>query len=256
MGNFVDLIVSKFMTHQSVSRFLLIVVAAMATLTISSSAFAQDDRETARDTGPVVRHQLLYRSTRLEVAPLAGMTVNDAYMRNAILGASLSYHLTNSIGLNVVGGYGVTQFGTDLRDNLENRLGDVDDISYSYVQALVGAELTYAPIIGKFSIFNGAITDFDIHLIGGFGFVFEAAEAAAEGGEVDPELEGLRPAPTLGIGTRFFLSDGMAATLQVRDYLYSRSEISTLTADPEFKNNVMVTLGLSFFLPQEVKISR
>jgi outer membrane beta-barrel protein len=249
------------MTRQTVCRLLTLAALTLAMLVPASSAFAQQEHETARESGPVIRHQLLYRSTRFELAPMFGMTLNDAYLRNGIIGAQLSYHLTNSWGVSLVGGFGLAQFDTDLRERLEtsvntNRPDRLDEISYSYVNFIGGLEVSYVPIVGKFSLFNSAITNFDIHLIGGFGGVLEAAETAAENGQVDEQLEGFRPAPVLGAGARFFMGDGLSANIQVRDYLYSRSEISTLTANPEFKNNVMVTLGLSFFFPQDVKISR
>lgn len=256
-----QLTVRKSMTRQTVCRLLTLATLALALMVPASSAFAQDEHETAREAGPVIRHQLLYRSTRFELAPMFGMTLNDAYLRNGIVGAQLSYHLTNTWGVSLVAGGGVTQFDTDLRERLEERVtasrpNELNEISYSYVQFVGGLEVSYVPIVGKFSLFNSAITNFDIHLIGGFGGVLEAAETAAENGQVDEQLEGFRPAPVLGAGARFFMGDGISANVQVRDYLYSRSEISTLTANPEFKNNVLVTMGLSFFFPQDVKISR
>jgi outer membrane beta-barrel protein len=257
----VQLTVRKFMMRQTVCRLLMLATLVLALLVPASSAFAQEDHETAREAGPVIRHQLLYRSTRFELAPMLGMTLNDAYVRNGIVGAQLSYHLTNNWGVSLVAGAGALQFDTDLRERLEDtvsatRPDELGDISYSYVQFVGGLEVSYVPIVGKFSLFNSAITNFDIHLIGGFGGVLEAAATAADNGQVDEQLEGFRPAPVLGIGTRFFMSDGISVNVQVRDYLYSRSEISTLTANPEFKNNVLVTMGVSFFFPQEVQISR
>lgn len=249
------------MTRQTVCRLFTLLAICAASFAFDSEAFAQENRENARDSGSVIRHQLLYRSTRLEVAPLIGVTLNDAYLRNGIAGAAVSYHLTNDWGLSVVGGYGLTQLDTDLRESVEAKLQEnnsesLNELSYSYVKWLIGAEVSYVPIVGKFSLFNSIITNYDIHLVAGFSFIGESAMAATDGGEVDEQLEGLRPAPTIGLGTRLFLSDGISANLEVRDYLYSRSEVSTLTSDPEFKNNVMVTLGMSFFFPQEVKISR
>ncbi len=245
------------MMRQTVRLLTIALLISVATLA-STSAFAETGHATSRETGPVIRHQLLYRSTRVELSPFLGMTVGDAYLRNGLVGASLSYHLTNSWGLSAVGGFGVTQFDTDLRTNLESKLGQqrLQNLSYSYLQWLAGLEIAWVPIVGKFSIFNSAITNYDIHIMGGFSFVGQAAQAATSNGTTDPELEGLRPAPSLGLGMRLFLSDGISANLDVRDYLFSRAEVSSLTASPEFKNNVLVSLGVSFFFPQTVKISR
>lgn len=244
------------MMDRIVSRLLIAALAAGLFFCTGSTAAAQDDeRETAREEGPVVRHQLLYRSTRVELVPMLGITLGDAYTRNLMGGASASYHLTNSFGFTLMGAGGFANLETSLRENVEQTV-DTSDLSYSHIQGLAGLELSYAPITGKFSIFNDLITDFDFHLLGGFALVFEGAEPAADGGEVDATLEGMRPAPQVGLGARFFLGDGMALNLQLRNYLYSTADVSTDSVDPEFKNNTLFTLGMSFFLPQEVKISR
>lgn len=249
------------MMCQSLRRLLVALLVATATVASADVAFAQSEHETARETGPVIRHKVLYRSTRFELAPLVGMTLNDSYMSNMMAGASLSYHLTNNWGLSLVGAYGVTQFDTELRENTEavlkqNAPSTLNKTSYSYIQWLVGAEVSYVPIVGKFSLFNSLIANYDFHLIGGFAFVGEEGVAAVDGHDADPQLAGLRPAPVIGVGARLFLSDGISANLQVRDYLYNRTEVSTGSSNPEFSNNIMVSVGVSFFLPQGVKISR
>jgi len=250
-----------FQSLRSLSVALLVASASVASADVAFAQSEQSEHETARESGPVIRHKVLYRSTRFEAAPLVGMTVNDAYISNLMAGVSLSYHLTNNWGLNLVGAYGVSQFDTELRTNTETVLAQnapatLDKTSYSYIQWLVGLEVGYVPIVGKFSLFNSVIANYDIHLIGGFAFVGEEGVAAVDGQEPDPQLSGLRPAPVIGVGARLFLSDGISANLQVRDYLYNRTEISTGTSNPEFSNNLLVTVGLSFFLPQGVKISR
>lgn len=246
------------MKRHTAIRPLLILLVAATCLFVAPSAFAQAGPDSARESGPIVRHKLLYRSTRFELAPLFGVTLNDAYLRNAITGATLSYHLTNEFGLSLVGGFGVTQFDTNLRENVQATLGDqaLEDVSYSYIQWLAGLEFSYVPIFGKFSMFQSTIVNYDIHLMGGLTLISQGATPALENGTVDPALEGLKPAPTIGIGTRFFLGEGISADLEVRDYIYSRSEVSSLTSDAELKNNVMVSFGFSFFFPQDVKISR
>jgi outer membrane beta-barrel protein len=249
------------MMCQSLRCLIIALLAIAASVAGADVAFAQSERETAREAGPVIRHKVLYRSTRLEFAPLVGITVNDAYVRNLVTGAALSYHLTNEWGLSVMGGYGVTQFDTELRTNTEavleqNSPTSLQELSYSYIKWLVGAEISYVPIVGKFSLFDSLIANYDIHLLAGFSFVGEGAVPAVPGNEVDPQLEGLRPAPVIGLGARLFLSDGISANLEVRDFMYNRSEVSTRSANPEFRNNVMVSVGLSLFLPQAVSISR
>lgn len=249
------------MMCQSLRCLLIALLVVTATAVGAAPAFAQSEHDTALDSGSVVRHKILYRSTRFEAAPLVGMTLNDSYIRNLMAGVSLSYHLTNEWGLNLVGAYGVAQFDTEMRENTEAVLNEhqpstLDDLSYSHLEWLAGLELSYVPLVGKFSMFNSVFANYDIHLIAGFAFVNEVAVPAVDGQEVDAQLEGLRPAPVLGVGARLFLSDWISANLQVRDYLYTRAEVSTHGATPEFRNNIMVTGGFSFFLPTEASISR
>lgn len=251
------------MMCQSLSRLSVALLVATATVASADVAYAQSEKEydTARETGPVIRHKVLYRSTRFEASPLIGMTLNDSYMTNMMAGVSLSYHLTNNWGLSLVGAYGVTQIDTDLRTNTEevlkqNAPDTLSKTSYSYIKWLAGAEVSYVPIVGKFSFFNSATAHYDIHLVGGFSFVGEEGVSAVDGRDPDPQLTGLRPAPVLGLGARMFVSDGISLNLDVRDYLYNRTEVSTGSSDPEFTNNILVSVGVSFFLPQGVKISR
>ena len=251
-------------THLSrLSRLLLLVLLAGAFVAAHpADAVAQDDEavaETSRESGPIVRRKLLYRSTRTEIAPVVGMTLADAFLRNGLVGLNLGYHLTNEFSFGVTAGYGVLQMETNLYENMQQTLeGDprLDDISLSYIQWLASLEFSYVPIFGKFSIADSLISNYDIHLLIGPVFVGEQVVAAAEGGETDDALAGLRPGLNAGIGMRFFMSDGFSLNLQVRDLIYSRAEVSAQTGDPELSNTVLVSLSGSFFFPGEVKISR
>lgn len=246
-----------------VARLLLLLLAATTFVVVDAGdAVAQDDEaaaETARESGPIVRRKLLYRSTRTEVAPVVGMTLADAFLRNGLVGANLSYHLTNEFSFGVTGAYGVLQMETNLHENLQARLEDeprLEDISFSHIQWLASLEFSYVPLFGKFSVADSLISNYDLHLLIGPVFVGEEVVAATDGGETDDSLAGLRPGLSAGIGMRFFMSDGFSLNLQVRDLIYSRAEVSAQTGDPELSNTVLISLSGSFFFPGEVKISR
>ena len=64
-------------------------------------------------------------------------------------------------------------------------------------------------------------------------------------------------APTVGIGSRFFISQNLAINLQVRDYFYKRAENvvpiqengqTTYAKDESWRNHFFLTLSVSFFL--------
>jgi outer membrane beta-barrel protein len=233
----------------------------------SAPAFAQDEpeeaRETALEVGPMVRRKLLYRSTRLEVAPFFGMTLADPYTRNGIVGASVNFHLTNEFGIGLTAGFGALQLATDLRTNMDAELNKsanrgADQLAYSHIGWMAALEGSYVPIFGKFSILDGVILNYDLHLIFGAAFIGQKAESVVPNGTVtDTSLVGNRVAPNVGIGFRFFVSDFVSINLDLRDLIYSRAELGDgSTGADQLTNNFLMSLGVSFFLPSEVKVSR
>ena len=251
------------MNRKSIWRVLLAGLVVAGTVLVAGPAAAQDEgeSETARETGPIVRHKLLYRSTRVELTPLVGMTVNDAFLRNGVVGAQFAYHLTNEFGIAFTGGYSPVQLKTDLYNNVEAELeneadSNFEEASFSYIQWMAGLEIQYVPIFGKFSLSQSLISNYDIHLLLGISAIGQNAQSAVDGNDPDPQLSGINPSPMIGLGFRLFTSDALAITVQARDYLYSRAVVSTGTADADLTNNFFVSVGASFFFPGEVKISR
>lgn len=225
-------------------------LAAIFSLLVVSEAYAQ--RNTSLDEGPIVRRKLLFRSSRFEAGVRLGASVGDSYKRNLLAGLDLNYYLTNEFGLGVTASYGALQLDTDLLEQINASGSGGDDISYASTMMLFDAHLSYVPIYGKFSILKSTIINYDIHLIGGFGGALIQSEGPGD------KLAGFKPAPVFGGGVRIFLSDSIALVVDVRDYLYSAADLQEGDADPvtEFRNNVVTNLGVSFFFPGEVKVSR
>lgn len=211
--------------------------------------------------GDMVRRKLLYRSTRFEVAPQIGFTIADSYRRNMLVGASALYHLTNEFSIGATGNFGVVQFGTDLSDNLEQTLevrnpAALAEVSYSYIQWQADLGLQYVPIFGKFTILKSTTLNYDIHMGAGVTVVGEAVEAAIDGGAEDDAISGTKPGGLLQFGARLYLSDMLSLNFEMKNLFYSRADISRGTVDSSFRNRVVLAVGLGFFLPGEVKISR
>ena len=254
------------MNHRKM-RWMMALLVALVALGAAPSAFAQDvedddDRETAFEDGPIVRRKLLYRSTRFEVAPQLGVTINDAFRRNMLVGANFAYHLTNSFGIAASAGYGILQFDTNLSESIETELAAENeellaDISYSYIEWMADLGLSYVPIFGKFSLLKSATVNYDINLTAGVSVVNEAVDPAIEGGSIDESIGGIRPGGFVGVGMRLFLSDGLSLNFQLKDLIYNRAEISSRNlGEAEIANTFVGFVGVSLFLPGEVKISR
>ncbi len=231
----------------------------------------EEQEESALETGPSVRRKVLYRSTRLELAPMVGTTTSGAYLRDVVTGVNLNYYLTNAVGIGLVGGYSPLHLETDLARNVKSSLESNDserleNLQFSFLQWLAGVEFKFVPIFGKFSLMNSSVAHYDVHLMGGMTMIGRGvceANSVGEscsgntvsGGETEFNT-GMIPAGTIGAGFRLFFGDAYALNLQARTHLYRRAEASTGNADPEFSSNMFVNLGFSMFFPQTVKISR
>ncbi len=248
-----------------------VVVAIVAALGVMISAEGQEayaldvevqEEEIASlEEGPIVRRQLLHRASRLELEPRLAFTLNDAYIRNGLVGLSASYYLNDSFGFTGSGGFGVLGMDTSLRESFEAELAEenpdaAQETSYSRIGFLVDGGLIWVPAFGKLSFLNSAFTHYDVHLIGGMALVNERVEAAVSGGEEDGQLEGMRPAGMFGAGLRLFMSEQFSLNFQVRNYLFPRAEVSQQDVDPSLSNTVMFTVGLGIFAPSDVSISR
>ncbi|MEZ4462302.1 MAG: outer membrane beta-barrel domain-containing protein [bacterium] len=233
-------------------------LAILGLVAILAPTVAMAEEDAAVSGGDIVRRKLLYRSTRFEVAPQINFTLADSFRRNMLVGAGIAYHLTNEWSFQASANYGVLQLETDLSKNLGTTLNaaQLQDVSYSYIQLQGDVGLAYVPIFGKFSVLSSTSLSYDFHVSAGVAFVNEKAEAAVANGNIDQSLEGFRPGGYLQFGVRLFIGDGMSLTVDLKNLLYNRVEISRGSATPEFQDTVTLGVGLSFFLPGEVKISR
>ncbi len=113
------------------------------------------------------------------------------------------------------------------------------------------------PIFGKFSLLKSTTFNYDINLTAGVSVVDEKVDPAVEGGNVDEGIGGIRPGGFVALGMRLFLSDMVSLNFQLKDLIYSRAELSANNrGEPEISNTLVGYLGVSVFLPGEVKISR
>ena len=240
-------------------RPIALAIASVTALLVVTTAAQQADAQQRRaslDEGPIVRRKLLYRSSRFELMPTLGMTLNDSYKRNAMVGLDANFYLTNEFGLGITGLFSPLQLNTDLFDQIESSADPEvrDELSYAIVTGLFDVHVTYVPIFGKFTFLRNII-DYDVHLICGFG----GALIGADGQRADDaEFTGFKPAPVIGGGGRLFLRDSFALTLDVKDYIYSAADSQTGATRPEteLRDNFVISLGFSFFLPGDVPVSR
>ena len=209
------------------------------------------------EEGDAIRNRRLLRGGRFELTPAFGITLNDAYQRNLLLGGHLAYHLTDEWGLGVTGFLGVG-LQTPLADEVNSQRPEkVDgDDAFASLGYLASVDVYYTPIIGKFALFGRNVLNYDFHVLLGMG----AAQITGTS-----EVEKLSIAPVAGVGIRTFVNDFLAINVELRDYIYS-SALNAVTekdadgeedvdSSSEISNNFAIIIGIALYLPQQPKLS-
>lgn len=215
---------------------------------LASSAVAQ---ERSLDEGPIVRRQLLYRSDRLELAPSIGHTLNDPYLRHLFVNLGINYHLTNTFSLGLTAGWGGIQYNSNILDEIEATQPSIArDLDFAETTLLANFHLGWVPYYGKFNFLSETTVNFDLHLIGGIAGALLSSDS--------DDLSGFKFGPAIGVGMRFFFDGDMALNLELVDHMYSFAEVQREGAPPEeeFTHTVMFTLGVSFFVTGDLRVSR
>lgn len=178
----------------------------------------------------VIQRKPFLRRERVEFAPYIGTNVNDALVNAFLAGGSLNYHLTETMAF---GAYGGVSLGseTDLFDQVISDYALFAQVSQ--VQWYGGVQFQYAPIYGKFAMFNTWIIPWDIYTTLGAGWT-------------KTQLDG-HVTLTAGAGSRFFMSRWFTLNVEMRDYIYNED----YPGGSELVNNLVFSAGVSFFLPPD-----
>jgi outer membrane beta-barrel protein len=163
----------------------------------------------------VVPRKAFLKAYRLELQPLVGLTVNDNLIRHYVLGGDINFFLSDVIWIGVEGQYFIHQL-----TNQEELVGSEYNRAPTLNQYLYGGSFNfgYAPIYGKFALFNRSILSWEIWATGGLGATFTQVIPR------DPVNDGLIFKNTdltvnVGIGSRFFLLDWLTVNFALRDYI-------------------------------------
>ena len=178
----------------------------------------------------VIQRRPFLRRGRVEFSPSIGTNINDSLVNAFLAGASLNYHLTEVMA---VGAYGGVSLGseTDLFDQVIEDYGLFAQIAQ--VQWYGGLHFQYAPVYGKFALFNTWIIPWDIYALLGAGYT-------------KTELAG-HPTLSAGAGSRFFMNRWFTLNVELRDHIYNED----YPGGSELVNNLVFNAGVSFFLPPD-----
>lgn len=234
--------------RKSLKRILSLLAAGSALFASTERAEAQEIQLTGPLAGaPAVRKLRLYREGRFEFAPTVTFTLLDEYQRTILLGARLTYNLTDWFGIGAWGAYGgLIRIPTSLTDHIQdvNKERRADPEAYmstvsgkilapnlgadlkeqlGAIDWVLAPQLTFTPFRGKIALFQSIYVDTDLYVFGGPAFIGVSERKECEKGScaVDPTQSFERAsrtaiAPTLGLGLTFYAAKWAGIGLEYR----------------------------------------
>lgn len=213
----------------------------LLTLLIALPAAAQQRSNKQGDTIHVIQRRPVLQKGRLDLAPRFGVSVNDSMYRSFKVGANANYHFTERF---YVGGLfewynfgGLLGGTTAMYEDVHRQSRTAPDSAV--LNWAAGAELGFAPIVGKFALFNRGILFYDVSLSAGG--VWTDSESVAI-----PTSKGGAGA-TVSLSARVFLNRWMAVNLEVRDIMFM-GHLQGLP-DSTLTHVVTTSFGFNFYIP-------
>ncbi|MBU0551327.1 outer membrane beta-barrel domain-containing protein [Myxococcota bacterium] len=177
-----------------------------------------------------IQHRPFLRRKRAEFNPFLGSNVNDNLVNLFVAGGNLNFHLTEVMAIGVNGGYALGS-ETALFDRVIEDYQVFPQISKVLWYGTL--HFQYAPIYGKFALFNSWIIPWDAYAVLGVGYT-------------KTELDG-HPTLAAGVGQRYFMNRWFTVNMELRDNIFNEEYPS----GSELVHNLLFTAGVSFFIPPD-----
>jgi outer membrane beta-barrel protein len=220
------------------------------------------DKEAARDIREqvfAVQQLFVLRRWRFELQPYFQVPLNDQFVGHSGPGLGLNFWITNVLAIGVNGNY-YEPFNDDSDFNFQTRRAARISVPLTEYRWNGNLNFTYTPIIGKFSGFGDFIFQYDAYVVGGVGAISTRPIPV-----IDPDNRGFdwktKLAFNAGLGLRIFFNRWLAATLEVRDYVFNdelentiipsggEQDTSTWYGETQLTNNVQAQMGIAIFFP-------
>ena len=208
---------------------------------------AQTARERAIDA--VVRNKMYYKADRIEVGITAGTMPFDSIVNHYLLGGRLNWHLSDTLGWEVVDAQFVIPSVTSYTINLAKDQG-ISSLQTTQLKLLVGSNFLLSPLYGKIRFFGHSVLYFDVYVVAGLGLAkTDTLQFSSTGVGVAATQttlhSGFDPMFNLGFGFKVFLNRAMGLVVDIRDCV----TYSSTYGKKSLGSNFAVALGLTLFLP-------
>ena len=237
---------------------VLLLVAVLAFPSIARAASAEEEAgdvsEVDKDSvGPLrervrpVSGNLFLKKGRFEVSPGVGISVKDAFWTKYILGASLTYFLSENFAIGVRAGYSLPVVSGAAQ--ICNQVGLVrtcapptpEQLTKAHAPGKItplvgGLDLQWSPIYGKISLVSERFAHFDMYgMIGPQVVQYDAPTTGTA----------LTVGGNIGLGVRFYFNKWLALRTELRDVIYVEQAVPSSL----LRNQILVDFGFSMFFP-------
>ncbi len=234
---------------------------AVAQQDLAPTAEAGDTAAVERDIGPLkdrippVTGYTFLMARRFEIAPTFSLSFRDAFWTKYVVGATLTYHFTETLGVALRGGYAFTSVsgaaqicpaGEACRSPTKEEL---DGKGPGQINLVTGLDFEWAPLYGKISLLAEGFAHFNLYLIAGPAAI---QYKAPKDGNVPGSDSAWAVGGEAGLGMRFIFNRWMALRFELRDVIYrekTAGATETTGAAHQVRNQLFFDIGLSFFFP-------
>lgn len=206
----------------------------------------------------VVPRKAFLKKYRLELAPFAGITLNDPLIRHYSFGGDLNFYVTDVLSVGAEGQYFVKELSE--RESLVGAqyylVPTLNKLKYHYA-----VTMGYVPGYGKFGLFNKWIVHWDLTFALGLGMIQTEIIPRAFG---DKSFTNNDIVGHVGLGVRLFVLDWLTLSLTFRDYMYEDAfeyrgrtpgeDLTQLKTESQqhqsqFVQNIMMFFSVGFYIP-------
>lgn len=236
-------------------RRTILAAAVAAALAVAPGPAAAQSSKADAFAGkiPPVSGQLYRKAGRFELTGTGNLSLNDAFFTKYFGGGKLAYHFTEHLAAGLHGAGGLT-VKTNSAVVCSPTKGCVDADATQLRQVpgriryVVGAEVAWSPVYGKLNVLSEQVAHFDLSVLIGPDLVAHDEVLAKE--VAATRTPGTKTAfgGHLGLGLRVFLTESIAARLEIKDYLYS-VKVPNGGIGSDLQNQLFAELGVSLFLP-------
>jgi len=246
------------------ARLLLLVALAAAPAAaqdLTPSTEAGDTAALDRDIGPLkdrvppVTGHTFVMARRFELAPTFSLSFRDAFWTKYVVGATATYHFTETIGLGLRAGYAFTSVSGSAQICPPNEAcrsptkEELDGKGPGQIKLITALDFEWAPLYGKISLLAEGFAHFNLYLIAGPTVIqYQAPKDLNAPGSDAAWSVGAEA----GLGMRFVFNRWMALRFELRDAIYrekTKGATETAGASYQIRNQLFFDIGLSFFFP-------